>query len=172
MLVPGIHIVIWYFYTFQNDHHDKSSYHLSPYKDFTKFWTTLPTLYISYLWFIYFVTESLHLLISLTYFSSSPSILLCQPSVCSLYLWLCFCLVIFVLFFRFHTQVKTYSICLPLTYFIMLSEMACFCKWQHFILYCWVIFQCLCVCVGVCVCVCTTSLSVNLLIGTSVVSIS
>ena len=63
-------IVIRYFCTFQNDHCNKSSCHLSPYKDTTKLLTIFPTLYISYLWLIYFVIESLYLLISLTYLSS------------------------------------------------------------------------------------------------------
>ena len=40
--------VIWYFYMFQNDHHDKSSYDMSPYKDITYLLTIFPTLYISY----------------------------------------------------------------------------------------------------------------------------
>ena len=52
--------------------------------------------HILYPWLIYFVTESVYLVISLTYFSppqhSSPS----QPPVFSLYLWLCFWLVMFV----------------------------------------------------------------------------
>ena len=46
-----------YFYTSQNDHHDKSSYHLSPCKDITLLLTIFPTQYISFLWLIYFVTE-------------------------------------------------------------------------------------------------------------------
>ena len=29
------YVVFWYVYTLQIDHHDKSGYHLSPYKDFT-----------------------------------------------------------------------------------------------------------------------------------------
>ena len=55
--------------TFQRNHHDKSSFHMSPYKDITWFLIIFPILYISRHCFIYLVTESLHLLISLTYFS-------------------------------------------------------------------------------------------------------
>ena len=65
-------ILIQYFYTLQNDHQGKSSYHLSPYKDNIFLLTIFPTLYISSLWFIYFVSGSLYLLISLTYFSRPP----------------------------------------------------------------------------------------------------
>ena len=36
--------MIQYFYTFQNDHHDKSSCHLTPYKDITQLLTIFPTL--------------------------------------------------------------------------------------------------------------------------------
>ena len=61
--------VICYFYTLQNDHHDKSSYHLLPYKVIKILLTIFPNLHNSYLWLIYFVTERLYLLISLTYFS-------------------------------------------------------------------------------------------------------
>lgn len=46
-------------------------------------------------------------------FIPTPS--LWQPSVYSLYLWVCFC---FVLFFRFYTWVKSHSKCLcPLSWF-------------------------------------------------------
>ena len=63
-----------------------------------------PPLYISYLWLIYFVTESLYLLISLTYFSLPHPTLLWQPPVCSQYLWLFLFNYVcsYVLFLRFH----------------------------------------------------------------------
>ena len=35
MLDPVTHILIWYFYTFLNDHHSKSSYDLLQHKDIT-----------------------------------------------------------------------------------------------------------------------------------------
>ena len=69
MLAPVHNIVIQYFYTFQNDHHDKPSCHLSPYKDITYLFTIFFTLYISYLGLLYFVTENVYFLISLNYFS-------------------------------------------------------------------------------------------------------
>ena len=50
---------------------------------------------------IYFATGSLYLLTSLTYFSPPNSPPFRQPSVCSLYLWLCFCFFMFVLIFSF-----------------------------------------------------------------------
>ena len=73
----------------------------------TKILTTLPTLYISYPRLIYFVTESLYLLLSLTYFSPPPSPR--KPTLCSLYLWLCFCLVMFVHLFFFFFLDSTYN---------------------------------------------------------------
>ena len=52
---------------------------LSPYKDFTQLLTVFPTLYASYLWLIYFA--SLHHLVSLTCFFSSPLASTCWLSV-------------------------------------------------------------------------------------------
>ena len=45
--------------TKKNDHDTKSSYHISPCKDIMHLLTLFPTLYISYLWLIYFATEGL-----------------------------------------------------------------------------------------------------------------
>ena len=45
------HIMIQYFYTFQNDHHDKSSYDLSLYKDTISLlivFSTLNTVLVTY----------------------------------------------------------------------------------------------------------------------------
>ena len=61
--------MILYYYIWQNDHPNKSSYHLSSYKDVAILFTTFPMLYISSQWLICFVTGSLYLLISLTYFT-------------------------------------------------------------------------------------------------------
>ena len=92
--------------------------HLPPYPDITLIIDIFPILYISYLWLIYFVTE-MYLLTSLTYFSLPHPTLLWQPPVCSQYLWLFLFNYIcsYVLFLRFHVQVKSYSIYLYLTYF-------------------------------------------------------
>ena len=49
--------MIWDFYILQNDHHSKSSYHLSPHRDITLLLTILYLVYISALWLIYFVME-------------------------------------------------------------------------------------------------------------------
>ena len=75
---------------------------------------------ISSPWLIYFVTGSLYLLISFTYFihppTLSPLATTCLLSV-SIGLFL-FCYVCsFVLFCRFHIKVKSHCICLSLTYF-------------------------------------------------------
>ena len=90
-------IVIQCFRPLQNDHNGKSSYHLSSHKDTRWLSTLLPTLNISHLWLIYFVTGSLYLLISLTYFSlpTSP----CQLPVCSLYDCFCFVMLLHLLCF-------------------------------------------------------------------------
>uniref|UniRef100_A0A4X1ULZ4 Uncharacterized protein n=1 Tax=Sus scrofa TaxID=9823 RepID=A0A4X1ULZ4_PIG len=45
---------------------------------------------------IYFITISLFLLVPFAYFSHLPTPPLWQPTVCSLYQWVCFC------FVRFH----------------------------------------------------------------------
>ena len=55
------HIQIWYFYTTQNDHHDVSSYHLSPFKGVQYYWLYSPCCTFSPPWLIYFVTGSLSL---------------------------------------------------------------------------------------------------------------
>ena len=73
MLVPITQHSDSIFLYIQNDHHNKSSCHLSPYKDITLLLTIFPTLNISYLWLIYFVTGSSYFLISFTYFSHPPS---------------------------------------------------------------------------------------------------
>ena len=54
----------------QNDHHDMSSYHVSPYKVITLL-TIFTVLYIISLRLIYFVIGSLYLLISFTYLPTS-----------------------------------------------------------------------------------------------------
>ena len=50
-----------------------TSYNLLPYKDITYLLTTLPTVYISYPWFIYFATGSFYLLTSPHLFLSFPT---------------------------------------------------------------------------------------------------
>ena len=82
------------FNTFPNDHHNRFSCHLSPYKHTTLLSTIFPTLYILYPCLIYSVTRSLHLLIFLLYFSLllashhsnhllfSPYLQLCSVLLC------------------------------------------------------------------------------------------
>ena len=90
-----------YFCTFQNDHHSKSSYHLSSYEAITQLLTIGFTLYILYPWCIYFITVHLCLLISISYFFPSPTPSIWQLPICSLYLGLCFCLVMSVHLYYF-----------------------------------------------------------------------
>ena len=82
-------IVIWCFYMFQNGHHRMSSYSMSSNKDIKQLFTIFPTLYISYLWRIYFVTGSL----PFTCFSHPLKPL--SPLAIT-------CLCSFVFYFRFH----------------------------------------------------------------------
>ena len=60
----------------------------------------IPTLYNSYICFIYFATESLYLLIPFTYFFGHLPHFFWQTSVHCLYLWLCFCFVMFFFFLK------------------------------------------------------------------------
>ena len=90
-----------YFYTFQNDHHSKSSYHLSSYEVITQLLTIGFTLYILYPWCIYFITVHLCLLISISYFFPPPTPSIWQLPICSLCLGLCFCLVMSVHLYYF-----------------------------------------------------------------------
>ena len=52
--------MIWYFYTLQNDHHNKSRYHLLPYKN-TLLLAVFPKLSFLFLWLLYFITGSMYL---------------------------------------------------------------------------------------------------------------
>ena len=61
-------------------------------------------LYNTALWPTYFINESLYLLTSLIYFSPSPPTSPLAP-IC-LYLWLCFCSVIFHLFYFLGSTYK------------------------------------------------------------------
>ena len=89
-------IVIQYFYTLQNDHHPKFTM-----EGFWQYYWLYSLCYTFHL-MTCFVTGSLYLLVSLTYFSYSPTPLL---SGNHLYLWLCFCFMFFHLFcfFSFYT---------------------------------------------------------------------
>ena len=95
--------VIHYFCTLKNDHHCKSSYHLSPHQITTLSLTVSPTLYTR-LCDTLFCSGNLHLSRSLSHHPSplantylfSTSLI---TSGCS-----------FVSFFKFHIQVKSYYI--------------------------------------------------------------
>ena len=88
-----------YLYILWNGHHN-SNYHLSPYNIIKILLTIIPMLYITSLWLMYFIIGSLYLLLPFTYFVCPHSPSLWQLPVCSLYLWVCFCFVLFVLFFK------------------------------------------------------------------------
>ena len=110
--------VIWQFCTLLSTCHDKCSHHLSPYNVITIVVTIFPMLHFSSPWFIYLITGSMYLLNPLTYFTHLPIHL---PSGNHKFV-LCIYKSIFVcfftrLFFRFHNWVKSYGICLFLTYF-------------------------------------------------------
>ena len=86
--------VIWYLCTLQNDHHNKSSYHLSPHRHIA---LSLTVPYYSPTTRLFCISNLPHL------FHSSP---LWQPPVCSMYLWVCFCFVMFVCFVSQISQVS------------------------------------------------------------------
>ena len=67
-----------------------SSNHLSPYKVITVLLIVFFVLFITSLWFIYFITGGFYLLILFTYFTHPQLPPLQQPLICSLYLWMYF----------------------------------------------------------------------------------
>ena len=64
--------MIWLLRTLLNDHHDNSGNHLSPYKVIIDHITY--AVFIS-LWFIYYITGDLYLLIPFTYFAQPSTTL-------------------------------------------------------------------------------------------------
>ena len=78
-------IVIQYFYTFQNDLYNKSSYGMSPYKGVTQLLTIFPTLYISYLWHLFCNGKFVPLNLPHIFLSSPHPASLWQPPVLSIY---------------------------------------------------------------------------------------
>ena len=92
-----------YFYTSQNDHHDKSSYHLSPYKNITLWLTIFLTVYIFSPWLIYFLTEILYFLTS-THFRYPPG-----PFFSGNHLFLCIYDSVSLLFYLLCVLDSTYK---------------------------------------------------------------
>ena len=96
-------------------------------------------LYITSLYLIYFIPGNLYLLIPFPYLLLSPPLSpLVTTNLFSVSMSLVsFCYIhSFVLVFRFHIYVKTYSVYFSLTYFTKhnaLQVHPCCCKWQHFI---------------------------------------
>ena len=98
----------WYFYTLKNDCHNKSSYHLSPYKIITIFidYKIVIILFIDSCCIvhpsdIYFVTGSLYFFNSCTCFTHPLHPLPLMITSFFLYLWIYFCFVMFVHLFWF-----------------------------------------------------------------------
>ena len=130
--------------------HNKSSNHLSPYIvviDYSPYG-------MCYISVTFFIAGSLCFLIpSPLYVHSLTSLLSGKHQFVLCIYWVCFCFIFcsFVLFLRFHMEVKPYSICLSLSNLFylskyclgspMLSHTARFCSF-----YGWVIFHCVCVC--------------------------
>ena len=104
------------FLNIQNDHHDKSSCNLSPYKDIAY--------YCLYFHHCAFHTPDSIILqldvcisIFLTYFSPFCTVLLWQTTVCFLYLWFCFCLVLLAHLFLDSTYKSSHQASVFMTYF-------------------------------------------------------
>ena len=101
------YIVIWYLHVLWNGHHNESSKHISTYKVVTVL-TVFFMLYIMSPWPIYFISESLYLLISFAYFAQHSTYLPSDNHLFfSLYLWVCFCLYIDLYFYIPHISGNT-----------------------------------------------------------------
>ena len=124
-----------------------SSSHLSLYKVIIIL-TIFPMLYITSLWLIYFITESRYFLIPFTLFTiPPPATSLWQPSVCSLYLWVCFCFV----FLDSMSQIIRYlslSFWLFSLSIIPSRSIHGATNGKISLLYGWVILHCVCVCIN------------------------
>ena len=87
-MFQGYNRVIRHFYTLQSDHPNKSSSHLTPHI-VQYYWLYFQCLlYISV---TIFSTGNLYFLIPFTFFTQPPTQPIRQPSIGSLYLWVCFC---------------------------------------------------------------------------------
>ena len=142
-------------YTLRNDHHNKSRYHLSPYK-VTKFFLLMRTfniycfsnfpvcntklltistmVYITSFWFIYSITWSLYPLTTPIQFcpSTSPP-LLWQPSICSLNLWVYFVLFyLFILIWFLDSTNKWYHVVFVFFFAWYSQGLFMSSKWQDF----------------------------------------
>ena len=114
------------FYTFQNDHHDKSNCPLSPYKVLTLLLTVFSTLYTSY--------PMTHVFCNLKFTSLCfPHLFLsCIPSSLAVTYWFSESVIpflfgytcSFVSVFRVHLYVKAYRICLSFYFWLC---------WNHII---------------------------------------
>ena len=100
--------------------------------------------------FIYFIHSSLYFLI--TFLCLAPSVYssaFWKPHVCSLYLWVCFCFVIFIYLFYLLDSTGKWKhtvflfLCVPyITKCNTLQVYPCCCKWQNFVLfYGWIILS-------------------------------
>ena len=129
------------FLTFQNDHHNKSSYHLLWYKDIASLLTIFPTQCVSYLWLIYFATKSLYINLPHQFLSSpTPPVSLLATTYLSLYLWLFPCcyvgLLLGFLDLTYKWDYTAFAFIVSVLRSIILSKFVYpgYCKRQHFIL--------------------------------------
>ena len=132
--------------------------------------TIFPTLCISYLWFIYFATENLYLLLSLTYFSPPPHppqplATTCLFSVSlTVSVWLCS----FICFYLLESTYKWHHTVFVFVWFISLSIRSS--RSFHVVANVKISFFFM---ANIPLLICTTSsLSIRLSMGTYVVSIS
>lgn len=129
-------IEVRHLYTLQKGWHRKSSYDLS--LSNMKFSITdysyIPRTYSFYIWT--FLSLSTLPLFCLT--PHPPP--LAKPPICLLYLWACLVcsFVLLFFFFRFYKWMKSYDICLSVSYFILFfcvitkARFYCFCDWIMF----------------------------------------
>ena len=133
----------------------------TPFKVIIKYWiySLCRTIYLCSLFILYLVVCTFTPTPILLFLPSFPSL----EMTCSLYLWVCFCFVIFIgLFYFFKCYISDSIQYLSLSYFTKHNTFqvhSCHCKWQHFVLFYEVVFR------GVCVYI-TSSLSIHLLMNT------
>ena len=128
-------IVVRQLYSLQSDSPNNSSTHLALCIPYHYHWyhdiindiitislTTFLILYFTSSWL--FCNCQFVYLNPFTFFTQCPNLPpLWQPSVCSLYPWVCFRFVCsFILFFRFHIEVKSHGICVSLSDLLHLAQ--------------------------------------------------
>ena len=165
ILVSGIQNSDFIFLYLTKLDHYKSSYHC--HKSYYNIIDYIPYA-VHYTPVTYFITGSLYILVSLTYFTHPPVPISSATTVYSLYLWLCvylfsvsmtFSFYVFsfaFFFFRFTSHMLLSFSVWHISLSIMLSSPSMLLQTARFIItHGWVIFHC--VCMYICVWVYTTS---------------